>query len=269
MAAIVRLLRCRRRRQNIRRLPRKYLIGCGALFVSYTLLLFCAIGLAKGGQQVLEVGLLNYLWPALTLLLSLVLLGKTASLLLVPGTLLALAGVFLVLTQEPRVAWASFSQNLASNPLAYSLGLAAAISWALYSALTRKWADSRPAGAVDVFLPATAIILLLVCPFVEEPRAWRFRSVAEAAFLGGATYLAYGFWDTAMRAGNFVLVAAASYLAPFFSTVVCCVYLRITTTLNLWVGCGLLIMGGLLSWLSISEARPPGIAQPADPGAKQ
>jgi drug/metabolite transporter (DMT)-like permease len=254
--ALAFLLRSRERRGRIRQLPNKYLIGCGTLFVGYMLLLFLAVGLAQHRPQVLEVALLNYLWPALTLLFSLVLLGRKARLILLPGTFLALLGVFLVLTHGTGVSWQSFLQNLSINPVAYLLGLGAAVSWALYSALTRKWAGGQAAGAVDLFLPVTAGVLILVSLFVDEPRGWGLRSITEALLLGVATYLAYGLWDTAMRGGNVVLVAASSYLTPFFSTVVSCLYLAVVPESRLWIGCGMLIAGSALSWYSISDSVP-------------
>ncbi len=250
--AVSRLLLTRRGERPIRDLPAKYLVGCGILFVTYSLLLFLAVGLAEGRQQVLEVGLLNYLWPALTILLSVVLLKKRASLLLFPATLLALCGVVLVLTQGTRLSWDAFCGNLACNPIAYSLGLGAAVSWAFYSVLARRWAGDEKKGAVDLFLPVTACVLFLACLLVDEPRVWSLCSLAEAVFLGVATYSAYGLWDRAMRKGNVVLVAAGSYLTPFLSTVASCVYLGIVTQPSLWVGCGLLVIGSLLSWLSVS-----------------
>ena len=243
------------KRRQIGCLPRAYLIGCGLLFVGYMILLFLAIGVAENREQVLEVGLVNYLWPTLTLVLTVVLLGNTARLLLLPGTLLALGGVFLVLTQEHHVSWQSFSANLASNLLAYLLAAAAAVSWALYSVLTRKWAGGRGAGGVALFLPATAGALLLIGLFVDEPRAWSVRSCIEAAVLGLATFLAYGLWDSAMRAGHVVLVATSSYLTPFLSTAASCLYLGIAPAPSLWVGCGILIAGSVLSWYAVSEAQ--------------
>ena len=225
IAAIFSLLPSRRKRRHILQLPRQYLVGCGSLFVIYMLVLFLAIGWAENRQQVLEVGLVNYLWPALTLVLSLVLLGKKASWLLLPGTVLALAGVFLVVTHGAAVSWRSFGLNLSNNPGAYGLALTAAVSWAMYSNLTRKWAGGQTEGAVVVFLPVTAAVLLLICCFLDEPRQWNHRSLAEVLFLGLATYGAYTLWDNAMRKGDVVMIAAASYLTPLLSTVVSCLYL--------------------------------------------
>ena len=74
------------------KLARPYLLGCGFLFVFYTAAIYLAVGLAKDREQLLEIALVNYLWPALTVLFSLPLLKKRASLWLVPGTVLALTG---------------------------------------------------------------------------------------------------------------------------------------------------------------------------------
>jgi len=263
VASLVSLLRSRGGIQRVLHLPVRYLVGCGALFVGYMLLLFLAVGLAENHQQVVEVGLLNYLWPTLTLLLSLALLGKKANWILLPGTLLALAGVFLVVTQGEFVSWQSLCRNLASNSVAYLLALAAAVSWAMYSNLTRKWADGRKEGGVVMFLPVTAIVLLLLCCLLDEPRQWSLRSLAELLFLGVATYVAYMLWDNAMRRGNVVMVVAGSYLTPLFSTIVTCVYLAIMPGTRLWSGCAILILGSILSWQSVSNAAIKRIAQPA------
>jgi drug/metabolite transporter (DMT)-like permease len=257
LLALLRLATARGWRHQVAQLPREYLLGCGALFVLYMLVFYLGIGLAKSHQQVLEVGLLNYLWPPLTIVFSLVLLGKQASWLLAPGTLLALSGLLLVLTQGAEVSWHSVAGNVASNPLAYGLGAIAGMSWALYSTLTRRWAEARSGGGVDLFLPAAGVILCLLAFLADEGRAWSLRAAAEVAFLGTVTYVAYGLWDAAMRKGNVVLVAAGSYLTPFLSTLISCLYLAVTPPASLWAGCGLLIAGSFLSWLSVSDPSSP------------
>ncbi len=246
-------------RRDIQHLPRKYLFGCGAFFVSYMIFLYLGLGLAKDRQQVLEVGLLNYLWPILTLLLSVAFLGKKAGWLLLPATLLALAGIVLVLM--PRAAmvgqggwWNSVGSAVANHPVPLLLGLAAAVTWALYSTLTRRWAAEQAAGGVNFFLIATGTLLLPLCWFVNEPRQWSLRSLAETLFLGSATYLAYWLWDVAMRRGNILFVAAASYMTPLLSTIVTCCYLMVFPAPQLWWGCLLLIMGSILSWYAVSRS---------------
>ena len=87
---------------------------------------------------------------------------------------------------------------------------------------------------------------------VDEPRDWSTRAVCEAAALGVATYVAYQLWDIAMRRGNVLLVAAASYLTPLLSTLASCLYLAIFPAPQLWWGCLLLVTGSVTSWLSVS-----------------
>lgn len=239
-------------------LPRRYLLGCGSLFVGYMLVLYLGVGLATDRVQVLEVGLLNYLWPALTILLSVAILGKIASLLLIPGTLLAVAGVILVLMQGADLSWRTLSSNVASNPVAYALGLTAACSWALYSVLTRRWAGAERQGAVDLFLPATGLILLALSLCFREPGTWTGRALLEAVGLGTLTWTAYRCWDLAMRKGDVVLVSACSYLTPLMSTLLSCFYLGVSPAGSLWIGCLLVVAGSLLSWASMAERQSAG-----------
>jgi drug/metabolite transporter (DMT)-like permease len=250
--------------RRILRHPPRYLFGCGALFVGNMVCTYLAIGWAANRQQVLEVGLVNYLWPALTLVFSLAILRKKATWVLIPGTLLALSGIFLVLTQSAQVSWESFSRNVSGNPLAYALASTAAISWALYSNLTRRWAGEEEEGAVALFLPVTAVAFIVSACIFDEPRKWDTSCAVEIGFLGLATYLGYVLWDKAMRRGNVVMVAAGSYLTPLFSTVVSCLYLSVAPAPQLWVGCGVLILGSFLSWRAVSDT-PTSDSPPVQP----
>ena len=69
-------------RRQFLQLSRRYVFGCGFLFVLYTVVIYLAVGSAWDRQQVLDMALVNYLWPAATILLSLLLLDKRAGWLL-------------------------------------------------------------------------------------------------------------------------------------------------------------------------------------------
>ena len=239
------------------KLPRLYLLGCGSLFICYTAAIYLAVGLAKNRQQLLEIALVNYLWPALTVLFSLPLLKKRASFWLVPGTALALTGVFLVMMQGAHVSWVSWREHLQNNPAAYALALTAAISWALYSNLARRWAEPESGGAVELFLLATGLVLLALRFVISEPTGWSFRAVGEASALAAVTALAYALWDVAMRKGNLLLVVACSYFTPLLSTMVSCMYLKVSPSPKLWIGCLLLVSGSLITWRSVSDRPAP------------
>jgi drug/metabolite transporter (DMT)-like permease len=235
---------------------RRYLYGCGALFVSYTLFVYLAVGLARDRAQLLEVALINYLWPAGTILLSLPLLRQQASLWLWPATLLALSGVFLVMTQGSEATWESAARRARENPEAYLLALAAAVTWAFYSNLARRWTRPDQAGAVRWFVLVTGLALFALRGLRTESSAWSVRAVLEASALGAISTIAYALWDVAIRKGNLLVVAASSYSTPLLSTVVSCVYLGVNPGPNLWTGSLLIMTGSIVSWWSVARSEP-------------
>jgi len=244
---------------QIRAIPRRYVLGCGSLFIIYTVFLYLAVGLAADHTQVLAVGLLNYLWPVLTIIFSLPLLKRKARVGLVPGTLLALCGIFLVIMQGSHVSVRTLIENVSANPLVLALGLAAAISWALYSNLARLWGGQHADGAVPAFCLASGLVLLAIRMVRPEVSTINVRALAETAFLGVATALGYVFWDISMRKGNAVLVVACSYAMPLLSTPISCIYLGVMPATSLWLGCVLIIGGSVISRCSVDE-RPSAAA---------
>ncbi|MBN2312196.1 MAG: EamA family transporter, partial [Candidatus Hydrogenedentes bacterium] len=97
--------------KRVFRLPRAYLLGCGAVFVVYLVSFYLAIGLAVNRQQVVEIGLVNYLWPSLTLALSIPLLGKKAGVWLAVGMALGFGGIALAMTQSGPFSWEVLAAN--------------------------------------------------------------------------------------------------------------------------------------------------------------
>jgi drug/metabolite transporter (DMT)-like permease len=239
----------------IRGLSWRYVLGCGFLFAFYTVLTYVAVGLAKNREQLLEVALVNYLWPAATILLSIPLLGLKCGPMLFPGTLLALSGVFLVMTQESQVTWRSFWDHWRGNPGAYLLPFFAALSWALYSNLARRWTKPEAGGAVELFVPVTGLVFLTIRFVRPETTAWTPRAMCEAVLLGAITAVAYFLWDAAMRKGNLLLVASCSYFTPLLSTLFSCLYLQVVPSSRIWVGTILIVVGSLLSWRSVSAVQ--------------
>jgi drug/metabolite transporter (DMT)-like permease len=242
-----------RRLQAILHASRAYLFGCGALFVVYMASLYLAIGTASNRLQVLEVGLVNYLWPSLTLVMAAPILGRKTRVTLIPGCLLASGGVLLASAQS-GTSWDAFVGNLANNWSPYMLAFVAAVCWALYSNLTRRWGREAESGAVSLFLLTSGLVLLGLLALFPERTKWTNQSILELAYMAiFPTILAYAFWDTAMRRGNVILVASLSYLTPLLSIVVGSIYLGITVGRYLWAGCLLVIAGSLVCKLSVEE----------------
>jgi drug/metabolite transporter (DMT)-like permease len=248
-------------RTSVVGLRRRYLFGCGALFVVNQISMFIAVGSAVDRLQVLEIGLINYLWPMLTVLLSVPILRMRPGPLLIPGAVVGTLGIGLAMTQNQPIAWATFRDSLVTDPLPYATALIAALTWGLYSNLSRRWGGDSEKGAVPLFLVATAIILALWRFGVVETTVWTPRTCVELAFIVLAMNGAYMLWEFAMRRGDMVLVASASYVTPLLSTFISVLYLGVTTGPKLWIGCALIILGAVTCKLSLSERESVDIGE--------
>ena len=233
----------------------KYLWGCGALFVAYTTCYCLAVGLATDRSQVLAVGLVNYLWPSLTLLLSVPILRYRARWFLVPGMLVATAGMVVATTVGSGLSLAGLRAGVSANGLAYGLAFVGAVTWALYSNLARRWGGEG--GAVPLFVLASGLVALPLRVGMGETSAWSPGVVGELLYMAlFVTVVAYVFWDQAMRRGNVVLVAAVSYATPLLSTVFSAAYLRVAPGPAIWVACALVIAGAAVCRLAVRERLP-------------
>jgi drug/metabolite transporter (DMT)-like permease len=247
---------------RLRHQPPKYLWGCGALFVTYTACFCLSVGLAADRSQVLEVGLVNYLWPSLTLLLAVPLQGHRARWFLVPGMVAASAGVVIATTQEGTVSLAGLLANASANALPYGLALTGAVAWALYSNLARRWGGQ--ASGAPLFLVASGLAILPLRFVFQETTSWSPRLAVEFLYMSLiVTVTAYVFWDHAMRKGNMVLVAAFSYFTPLLSTLVTASYLAVVPGPAIWTASVLVVAGAVICRLAIVER--PGVTHPIDP----
>jgi drug/metabolite transporter (DMT)-like permease len=260
---------------------------CGALFIAYNLALYTAIQRAATHVETVHVVLLNYLWPALMLALMVPILKRRAGPALWPGLLLATVGACWAASQgtasqggapvhdqlqadatqgkehrrdagapqnqEHRrdagaTQWSAAGAHLRANPLPYLLALAAALSWAVYSNLSRLWLSNARINAVPLFLAATGLALALM--HIAGRGAWRLpdtpRQAAQLAYFTlGPTLLAYVFWDIAMRRGDIVLVNIVSFFMPVLSTVISGIWLGVPLTADLWAASGLIVLGAI------------------------
>lgn len=235
-------------------LPTLYLIGCGALFVFYTVCLYLAVGLAFSREQVIEISIINYLWPGLTLVFSIPILHKKGRIALIPGIVLAFSGFYLATVQSGMFSWEVFKGNFQVNYLPYLLAFLAAISWGLYSNLVRRWAGHTEGGAVPLFLLITGLALTVTRFMFPEESYWTPRVVAELLYMSiFPTFLAYFFWDRAMRKGKIILVVSLSYFTPLLSIIISSLYLRIVIKSSLWIACALVVIGAIVCKFSIVD----------------
>lgn len=230
---------------------RRYLGICGGLYVLYFALLHAGLGMATTRHQALEVGLMNYLWPSLTLLLAVPILGMPARWqLLLPGIAIAPLGVGMVLTSSTELTLAGFLSGVATCPHPYLLGTLAALAWALFSNLSRRLTQRATGSAISWFMLATGIVLWAMQRLFAETHLWTGRTVVEIAAMALISTTGYAFWDVAMRRGDIALVATFSYFTPLLSTLFGSFYLQVSPHPRLWWGCALIILAALICRLA-------------------
>lgn len=249
------LLTSARQRRALLSLPMRYLLGCGALFVLYMASLYVALGLAKTPQQAITVGLVNYLWPGLLLALSVWLQRKRARWTLAPGLLVAFSGIVLAMLERETPGCESFADRFRAGWTAYALAFVAAVAWGFYSNLSRKWAGGSEGNGVPLFIIATGLVLFpFRFVFAEKPE-WSAAAAWEVVFMAVLPgFLAYQFWDSAMRRGEMVLVAVLSHFIPIVAVVLASLYrLGRLPGVSLWAGCALVTAGAFVARYSITE----------------
>ena len=110
-----------RRPAPIREFPKKYLIIGGLLFVFYESSISLSLGLASTDASSVEVSLVNYLWPTMMVLLSAgVSHRKHVVVKVLPGAIVATAGVVLAVGGNSGLDWHAAVQHIAANPLPYA-----------------------------------------------------------------------------------------------------------------------------------------------------
>lgn len=116
----------------------KYLIVGGAMFVCYEIFLALALGYSNSRAQAIEVSIVNYLWPALTVLFAVLGSNKKPNWLLYPAVTLAFIGVAWTVSGDNGLSPTQIISNVSSNPLVYFMAFTGAVIWAVYCNLTQR-----------------------------------------------------------------------------------------------------------------------------------
>ena len=216
---------------------------CGTFWILNLSLSWLAVSLVHSKGELLVTGLLNYLWPSLTLLLSIPILSKRATWWLLPGMFAVLVGVLLVkLATAPEGATHDLFTHL--NPWAYSCAVLDAIAWALYSNYSRKLSNPDGASAVPFYMLVGSVILIVAnLSFAEEAREPHILDWLLLVGWSCAAAVAYLFWDVGMRFGNVVTVSTTSMLIPLLSTIITAYMSGHGISTMLLISAGLVVIG--------------------------
>lgn len=230
----------------------RYLLWGGAMFVTYEIALALAVGFAQDRSQSVEVGLVNHLWPCLTIALAVTLGEAKASVVIIPGVLLCLFGVVWASAGGENFSPQRMMSNIAGNPVAYALALLAALTWPFYTIFTRRMAKGR--SAVPLFLLLTALPLWLHYAISDEPALqFHLGGAVMVAVMGLLTTLAYTAWTYGVARGNLTVVASASYFSPLLSVLLSSFLLQMSLGRNFWLGALAVTLGSLLCWYAARD----------------
>ena len=212
-------------------------VGIAGLF-GYHFFYFTALRNAPA----VEASLIAYLWPLLIVVGSALLPGETLRWHHIAGTVLGLAGAFLIVS---RGGGLSFDPQYAFG---YAMAGLCALTWSSYSLLSRRF-PAVPTSVVTWFCAATAL-LSLACHLLLEETVWPADTSQWLAVLGlglmpvGAAFYA---WDHGVKRGNIQVLGAASYAAPLLSTLVLIAAGAATASFNILVACLLITAGAVLA----------------------
>lgn len=234
---------------KINKFPVSYLIIGSVLFVCYELCLSLSLGFTHSGRQAIEVGMVNYLWPSMTILLAVIVNRQKTSPLIIPGVILAIVGIGRVLGGDGGFSLTEMMNNVMDNPLSYGLAFSGAVIWAIYCVVTQHIAQGN--NGITLFFILTALTLwvkYLTSPQPEFNLSWHaWISLMLAAMAMGFGYAA---WNVGILHGNVTVLAAASYFIPIISAVLAAFMLDSPLTLAFWQGTAMVSLGSLICWWS-------------------
>lgn len=242
---------------QIHLMPKRYLIIGSLLFVTYELCLSLSIGLAHNRMQAIEVGMVNYLWPGLTVAAAVLLGIQRFKVGLLVGLCVSFVGISWVLSGQGDWSLEQMVSRVGEAPTSYVMAFCGALIWAIYCNLTTLMA--RGHNGIVIFFSLTAMTL------------WGQYALSDAAALSFASFSwssistllmaalamggGYAAWNLGILHGNMTLLSTLSYFVPVFSAVLAAWQLSTKLGYAFWAGAGLVVLGSLMCWW-VTRAQP-------------
>ena len=238
---------------NLKLISKKYLIFSTLLFVIYELCFSYAIALAQTTQQAIEVSLVNYLWPGLTVAMLILFKEIKFNVFVIVGLAISLSGIILIQTGQGALTWSNILSNILENPISYILAFVGATLWSLYCVITKKYSDGH--NPISFFFVAISIVLwskylwsnglsLNVISEVELTTIGLLGIVSVVMALG------YAAWNIGIIKGNITILVTLSYFSPVISTLISMFILQTNLPTEFWYGVILVTSGSLVCWIS-------------------
>ena len=203
---------------------------------------FVAENTAIGLSYVNNVAFIVCTAPLLTMLLAILFVkGMKATVLLVLGSAMALAGVGMVIYNGHFV--------LQLNPLGDALALAAALSWAFYSLVIKKVSSRYSAAFITrkVFFYGIVTVLPL---FLFKPWQFPLRGLLQPTVFFNllflslvASFLCFLWWSVAVKKLGAISTSNYIYLNPVTTVLASALFLDEPMTFMAYAGSALILLG--------------------------
>lgn len=210
------------RRSPLGTFPLRYLLVGSALFVAYELSFALALGLAKTREAAIEVAMVNYLWPGLTVFCAAVVERRRLRARVLVGLLLAFAGVVVSSSGGATSTFAGLLSRVSTNAPSYILAFLAAVVWALYCVATRKLAQGK--DGLWLFMGQSAVGFWVLYALDPHAQVLRFNAggLLQVLLAGAAGAAGYALWNAGILRGNMNLLALAGNSTPLLTQDLVC-----------------------------------------------
>jgi len=238
---------------DLKLISKKYLIFSTLLFVIYELCFSYAIALAQTAQQAIEVSVVNYLWPSLTVAMLILFKEIKFNSFVLVGLAISLSGIIVIQTGQDSLNWVNVFSNIQANPTSYILAFVGASLWSLYCVITRKYSDGH--NPISFFFLAISIVLWLKYLYSHQLSLstlphFDMMTISLLGILSLVVALGYAAWNIGIIQGNITILVALSYFSPVISTVISTFILQISLSIQFWYGVILVTIGSLVCWIS-------------------
>lgn len=234
--------------------PKKYLAFGLTAALLCELCFPISMGLCQTSRETIEVGMVNYAWPCLTVLFAILFNGQASRWWVVIGLVVAFTGMAMVLSGDGGLNPGEIAANVGKNPAPYILAFTGAVAWATYCSITRGIGIKKN-PVVLIFLGNTLVYgTPYLCGFGER-FVFSFDAVKACLIAGCVMASGYAVWNVGIISGRMTILAIASYFTPVLSCLFASMYLIQPLTLSFFKGVGLVVAGSLVCWAATRRGK--------------
>lgn len=186
-------------------------------FVLHESLILIAVGIVSRGNLPVVI-LLNYLWPTAIILFSIVISGVK----IYRVTLFVVGMVIVIFSLFFELVGGIYVKDIflgSTDRLAYILAIIGAISWGLYSSISRSYGVVTGGNSPIPFFQLTLALALPISflPSVQVPWGLSCKGAIILVSLSIAQVFAYNAWNNGVQFGNIVMLSLLADFIPWLS----------------------------------------------------